>query len=169
MSSENRKSRDSTTTTTTPNASANASINVSQIVDAANENVTKLVNESSRVQPQYAQAISNLQQDYLQVTKESINRTFAIQKSWYRNTAKNSFTPIASPYAEQYRKQSNEITSQAFHVFDTANQLAIDILNSARENIKLYGKTFDTVTEFNTNLANTWSNFFTSAQKQYIK
>ena len=56
MSSENRKSKDSTTTT--PNASANASINVSQIVDAANENVTKLVNESSRVQPQYAQAIS---------------------------------------------------------------------------------------------------------------
>jgi hypothetical protein len=56
MSSENRKSKDSTTTT--PNPSGNASINVSQIVDAANENVTKLVNESSRVQPQYAQAIS---------------------------------------------------------------------------------------------------------------
>ena len=57
MSSENKKSKDSTTTST------NVSINVSQIVDAANENVTKLVNESSKVQPQYAQAISNLQQE----------------------------------------------------------------------------------------------------------
>jgi hypothetical protein len=140
-----------------------------EVLDTYKQNMLRTIDEISKYQPQYAQSISNLQQDYLQVTKESINRTFAIQKSWYRNTARNSFTPIAGPYAEQYRKQSDEATSQAFHVFDTANQLAIDILNSARENIKLYGKTFDTVTDFNANLVNTWSNFFTAAQKQYVK
>jgi len=72
-------------------------------------------------------------------------------------------------YSEQFRKQSNEATSQAFHVFDTTNQLAIDSLNASRENIKLYSKTVETVTEYNANLANTWSNFYTSAQKQYVK
>ena len=76
---------------------------------------------------------------------------------------------MASPYTEQYRKQSDEATAQAFHVFDTSNQLAIDSLNASRENIKLYSKTVETVTEYNANLANTWSNFYTSAQKQYVK
>ena len=144
----------------------NASENV-EMLDVCKENMLRTVDEIAKYQPQYAQSISNLQQDYLQVTKESINRTFAIQKSWYRNSAKNSFTPIAGPYAEQYRKQSNEVTSQAFHVFDTANQLAIDSLNASRENIKLYSKTVETVIEYNANMADTWSNYFTSAQKQY--
>ena len=140
-----------------------------ELLDTCKQNMLRTVDEISKYQPQYAQSISNLQQDYLQVTKETINRTFAIQKTWYRNTAKNSFTPMEGPYAEQYRKQSNEATSQAFHVFDAANQLAIDSLNASRENIKLYSKTVETVTEYNANLANTWSNFYTSAQKQYVK
>ena len=140
-----------------------------EMLDACKQNMLRTVDEISKYQPQYAQSISNLQQDCLQVTKESINRTFAIQKSWYKNTARSTFTPIASPYAEQYRKQSDEATSQAFHVFDTANRLAIDSLNASRENIKLYSKTVETVTEYNANMANTWSNFFTSAQKQYVK
>ena len=140
-----------------------------EMLDTCKQNMLRTIDEISKYQPQYAQSISNLQQDYLQVTKESINRTFAIQKSWYRNTARNSFTPIASPYAEQFRKQSDEATSQAFHVFDTANQLAIDSLNASRENIKLYSKTVETVTEYNANMADTWSNFYTSAQKQYVK
>ena len=140
-----------------------------EMLDTCKQNMLRTIDEISKYQPQYAQSISNLQQDYLQVTKESINRTFAIQKSWYKNTARNTFTPIASPYAEQYRKQSDEATSQAFHVFDTANRLAIDSLNASRENIKLYSRTVETVTEYNANMANTWSNFYTSAQKQYVK
>ena len=140
-----------------------------ELLDTCKQTMLRTIDEISKYQPQYAQSISNLQQDYLQVTKETINRTFAIQKTWYRNTARNSFTPMEGPYSEQYRKQSNEATSQAFHVFDAANQLAIDSLNASRENIKLYSKTVETVTEYNANLANTWSNFYTSAQKQYVK
>ena len=140
-----------------------------ELLDTCKQNMLRTVDEIAKYQPQYAQSISNLQQDYLQVTKETINRTFAIQKTWYRNTARNSFTPMEGPYSEQYRKQSNEATSQAFHVFDAANQLAIDSLNASRENIKLYSKTVETVTEYNANMADTWSNFYTSAQKQYVK
>lgn len=140
-----------------------------ELLDTCKQNMLRTVDEISKYQPQYAQSISNLQQDYLQVTKETINRTFAIQKTWYKNTARNSFTPMEGQYSEQFRKQSNEATSQAFHVFDAANQLAIDSLNASRENIKLYSKTVETVTEYNANLANTWSNFYTSAQKQYVK
>ena len=95
-----------------------------ELLDTCKQNMLRTIDEISKYQPQYAQSISNLQQDYLQVTKESINRAFAIQKTWYRNTARNSFTPMASPYAEQYRKQSNEATTQAFHVFDTSQSIS---------------------------------------------
>jgi hypothetical protein len=139
-----------------------------EILDAYKQNMLRTVDEMSKYQPQYAQSISNLQQEYLQVTKETINRTFAIQKSWYGN-ARNPYFPATVPYAEQYKKQSDQVTSQAFHVFGTANQLAIESLNAARENVKLYGKTCETINEYNANLANTWSNFYTSAQKQYSK
>lgn len=115
------------------NATENA-----EVLDAYKQNLLRTIDEISKYQPQYAQSISNLQQDYFQVTKELINRSFAIQKSWYGNTAKNTLAQTVTPYAEQYRKQSNELTSQAFHVFDTANQLAIDILNSARENVVVW-------------------------------
>ena len=119
-------------------------------------------------QPQYAELISNLQQEYLQVTKETITMTFTIQKSWYRN-ARNPYMPASAPYAEQFKKQSDEATAQAFQVFGTANKLAIDSLNVTRENIKLYSKTSETMNEYNANLANTWSDFFASAQRQYSK
>ena len=71
-----------------------------------------------------------------------------------------------SPYAEQFRKQSNEITAQAISVFDTSNQLAINALTPARENLKLYGKAMDAIIEYNNNIANAWSSLFTSAQRQ---
>ena len=139
-----------------------------EILDTYKEYMLRTIDEMSKYQPKYAQSISNLQQEYFQATKEAINRSFAIQKSWYGNV-KTPFAPVTVPYAEQFKKQSDEVTSQAFHVFDTANDLAIENLNAARENIKLYSKTFDTMNEYNANLANTWSNFYTSAQKQYSK
>ena len=138
-----------------------------EVLNTYKENMLRTIDEISKYQPKYAQAISNLQQDYLQVTKESINRTFAIQKSWYGKQSNAYFPTVPSAYAENYRKQSEEFTSQAFHVFDTSNQLAIDSLNASWENIKLYNKTVETVIEYNANMADTWSNYFTSAQKQY--
>jgi hypothetical protein len=139
-----------------------------EVLDTYKQNMLRTIDEISKYQPQYAQSISNLQQEYLQATKDAITRGFAIQKSWYGNV-KSPFVPVTVPFAEQYRKQSDEVSSQAFHVFGTANQLAIESLNAARENIKLYGKTCDTMNEYNANLANTWSNYFTTAQKQYSK
>ena len=52
--SESKTSKDSTKIT--------KDVNVT-LFDVANENFTKLVNQSAKVQPEYAQAVSNLQQE----------------------------------------------------------------------------------------------------------
>ena len=143
MSSENRKPKDSTTTTT-PNASANASINVSQIVDAANENVTKLVNESSRVQPQYAQAISNLQQEYIDALRNAIQRTFSVQKQLV--TSNSNFNNFAvpeavAPYVQGLVKQSDDITNNFISVADTNNHAirVVDLRTKETATLQLKG------------------------------
>ena len=145
----------------------------SEMFDTYKHGMLKVTEEVSKFQPQYAQSISNLQQEYIQLTKEFVNKVFAAQRNWAGSNVTSTSTTFPTstyaPYAEQFRRQSNEITAQALSVFDTSNQLAINAINAARENVKLYGKAIDAVTEFNNNVANAWSSFFTSAQRhQYL-
>jgi hypothetical protein len=161
------KAKETTTTTTSTIAQDS-----SEIFDTYKQGVLKVTEEVSKFQPQYAQSISNLQQEYIQLTKEFVNKVFAAQRNWassnnVTSTNNTTFpTSTYAPYAEQFRRQSNEITAQALSVFDTSNQLAINAINAARENVKLYGKAIDAVTEFNNNVADAWSSFYSSAQRQ---
>ncbi len=163
------KPKEMTSTTQTSTIAQDSS----EIFDTYKQGVLKVTEEVSKFQPQYAQSISNLQQEYIQLTKEFVNKVFAAQRNWAGSsvTSTNTTFPTSTyapyaPYAEQFRRQSNEITAQALSVFDTSNQLAINAINAARENVKLYGKAIDAVTEFNNNVANAWSSFFTSEQRQ---
>jgi hypothetical protein len=168
MYSENKKSRDSTTTGTTSNA--NATINVSQLVDSANENVTKLVNESSKVQPQYAQAISNLQQEYIDALRNAIHRAFSVQKQLVTSNSNfNNFTvpEAAAPYVQGLVKQSEDITNNFISVADTNNQLTINALNVLRENVKNFSRTVEAAAEYNSNLARSWASSIPSFQQQF--
>jgi hypothetical protein len=159
---------------TSASTSSTAAQESSEIFDTAKQNVLKVTEEISKFQPQYAQSISNLQQEYIQLTKEFVNKAFAAQRNWPgfgTNTGSTSYTSSTyAPYTEQVKRQTNEITAQALSVFDTSNQLAINAINAARENLKLYGKAIDAVTEFNNNVAKAWASFYSSAQRQqYFK
>ena len=142
----------------------------SEIFDTYKQGVLKVTEELSKFQPQYVQMISNLQQEYIQLTKEFVNKEFAAQRNWAGSNVTSASTTIPTstyaPDVEQFRIKSNEITAQELSVFHTSNQLAINALNAARENMKLFGKAIDAMMEFNNNVANAWSSFFTSAQRQ---
>ncbi len=164
---DTNKTKETTTTTST------IAQDSSEIFDTYKQGVLKVTEEVSKFQPQYAQSISNLQQEYIQLTKEFVNKVFAAQRNWagsnITSTSTTFPTSTYAPYAEQFRRQSNEITAQALSVFDTSNQLAINAINAARENVKLYGKAIDAVTEFNNNVAHAWSSFFSTEQRhQYF-
>ncbi len=160
------KPREMTSTTQTSTIAQDSS----EIFDTYKQGVLKVTEEVSKFQPQYAQSISNLQQEYIQMTKEFVNKVFAAQRNWAGSTVTSTNTTFPSstyaPYGGQFRRQSNEITAQALSVFDTSNQLAINAINAARDNVKLYGKAMDAVTEFNNNVASAWSSYFTSAPRQ---
>ncbi len=77
--------------------------------------------------------------------------------------------PVSStttPYAEQFTRQANEITNNTLRAVDINNQLAINALDLARENLRIYNRTVDAVTEFGTNIAKTCTAFSAAVTQQ---
>jgi hypothetical protein len=118
----------------------------------------------AKVQPQYSQAFSNLQLDYVKTTKNLIQNILLAQKqligSW------NIIAVSTMSYVEQYIRQSSEIANNTLKAVDINNQLAINTLDLARENLRIYNRTVDAVTEFGTNIAKVCTAFSTAAQQQ---
>ena len=134
-------------------------------LDTIRDNYIRTIDEVAKIQPQYSQSISNLQLDYIQTTKNMIQTAFSAQKqivgTWN--------LPATSMYNDQFAKQSNEITNNAIRSVGINNQLTINALDAARENLKIYNRTVDAVTEFSTNVLKAWSSFFSAQQQQFFR
>jgi 2-succinyl-5-enolpyruvyl-6-hydroxy-3-cyclohexene-1-carboxylate synthase len=135
-----------------------------EVIDAVKDNYIRTVDEIAKVQPQYLQSISNLQLDYIQTTKNMIQTAFSAQKQVASNV--NIPTP---PYADLFVKQANEMTNNAIRAVGINNQLTINALDAARENLKIYNRSIDAVTDFGTNVAKAWTAFYTQSQQQFTR
>ena len=144
-------------------SSAIGSSNATHVFDTVKENFVRAVDEMAKVQPQYSQAFSNLQLDFIQTTKNIIQNTISSQKQFIGSW---NIMPVSTPYREQFIRQTNEITNNALRAVDINNQLAINALDLARENLRIYNRTVDAVTEFGTNIAKTCTAFSAAAAQQ---
>jgi galactokinase/mevalonate kinase-like predicted kinase len=115
------------------------------------------------VQPQYAQAFSNLQLDYMQTVKNVIENTISAQKQLIENF---NIISVSTPYTEQFARQSNEITNNTLRAVDINNKLATNTVDAARENLKVYSRAADAVTEFSNNIAKACTVFSGPEQQQ---
>jgi hypothetical protein len=134
------------------------------IYDAIKENLIRAVDEWAKIQPQYSQSISNLQLDFIQTVKNTIQSAISSQKQM---TGGWNF-PVPTTYLDHFAKQSNDITNNMIRTAIINNQLTITAFDAARENLKIYNRTIDTVMDFNNDIAKAWNSFF-SAQHNYFK
>jgi uncharacterized protein YjgD (DUF1641 family) len=132
--------------------------------DTVKNNFLRSIDEIVKVQPQYSQSISNLQLDYIQTIKNTIQTAISAQKQLIGGLN----IQLAAPYTEQFTKQSNEITNNAIRAVAINNELILNALEAARENLKIYNRTVDSVTEFNTNVGKAWTSLF-SVQQQFFR
>jgi hypothetical protein len=130
------------------------------VLDTVRENFVRAVDQMSSVQPQYAQAFSNLQLDYIQTVKNVIEKTISVQKQLLGNFS----IPASIPYTEQFTRQSNEITNNTLRALDINNKLAINAVDVAKENLRIHNRTVDAVTEFTNNAAKACTVFSAAAQ-----
>jgi hypothetical protein len=135
-----------------------------------NENFTRALNEIAKFQPQYLQSISNLQLDFIQTTKNTIQNIISAQKQMASdNNSRNRFWNIPPlslpmPYVEQFARQLNEFTNNTIRVSNLNNQFTITILDAIRENINIYNRATDELSRYNTNMVKAWNSFFTAKQ-----
>ncbi len=151
--SEKRSTRDEATTRT------------NEVIDTVRDNSLRIADEIAKVQPQFAQSISNLQLDYIQTVKSLIQTAFANQKQAV--SALN--IPQVPQLSEQVAKQSTEITNNIIRSVGIFNQLNVNALDAARENVKIYNRTVDAVTDFNNNILKTWSSYWSAQQQQFSR
>ena len=135
------------------------------VLDTVRENFVRAVDEMAKVQPQYSQALSNLQLDYIQAAKNMIQNTVSVQKQLVGNFN----IPVSTQYTDQLTRQTNEITNNTLRAVGINNQLVINAVDAARENLKVYNRTVDVVTEFSNNIAKTCTAFSAAAQQQFSK
>jgi hypothetical protein len=139
-------------------------VDTQDIYDTVKNNFLRSIDEIVKVQPQYSQSISNLQLDYIQTIKNTIQTAISAQKQLIGGLN----IQLSAPYTEQFTKQSNEITNNAIRGVAINNELIINALEAARENLKIYNRTVDSVTEFNTNVGKAWTSLF-SVQQQFFR
>jgi sugar-specific transcriptional regulator TrmB len=137
----------------------------SEVYDTFRDNSIRVIDEMVKVQPQYTQSISNLQLDCIQTMKNTIQTVFSVSKQ----LAGNLNITVPGAFTDQFTKQANEFTSNVIRTVGTNNQLAINALDAARENVKIYSRTVDAITEFNTNAVKAWTSWYSAQQQQYFK
>lgn len=133
-------------------------------IETVRDNLIRTLDEVAKVQPQYLQSISNLQLDYIQTTKNMIQTAFSAQKQ-----LASTVNMPSTPYSDIFTRQASEITNNAVRAIGINNQLTINALDAARENLKIYNRTVDAVTDFNTNVAKAWTAFYTQTQQQFTR
>ena len=134
------------------------------IYDTIKDNFIRTVDEWAKIQPQYSQSISNLQLDFIQTIKNTIQNAISSHK---QITGGWNFTMPAT-YLDQFTKHSNDITNNMIRTAIINNQLTITAFDAARENLKIYNRTIETVTDYNNDIAKAWNSFF-YMQQDYFK
>jgi hypothetical protein len=161
MSDKRTTSRDNEETKITTTATRANEVN-----DIVRDNTLRIVDEVAKVQPQFAQSISNLQLDNVQTVRSMIQTAFANQKQVVAHALN---TPQALQVSEEIAKQSTEVTNSIIRSVGIFNQLGVTALDSARENVKIYGRTVDALTDFNNNILKTWASYWSSPQQQQLQ
>jgi hypothetical protein len=156
---DNKSKDDINTTTTTRSTEA------ANVYDTVKQNYTRILDEITKAQPQYTQSVSNLQLDYIAAAKNTIQNMVSAQKQ----LASNGNVPMVTPpYADEFVKQSNEITENVVRAIHINNQLTVNAINAAAENFRTLNRTIDSVTEFNTNATKALNSFLTVQQQQFL-
>jgi hypothetical protein len=155
--SDKRTSRDEGIAITTTSKANDVS-------DIVRDNTLRIVDEVAKVQPQFAQSISNLQLDNIQTVRSMIQTAFANQKQFIVHAPN---LPQTSQVSEVVANQSTEITNSIIRSVGVFNQLGVTALDSAREHVNIYKRTVDAVTDFNNNILKAWTSYWNSQQQFY--
>ena len=105
--------------------------------------------------PRYQQAISKLQDEYIQAWKNVTNATISLQKEFATKSGFSSNLPEAT------RNVIENITEGVIKARSVRDQIALATIEAAKKNIKMWNDNANTFADLNRNIMQSWMSAFT--------
>lgn len=130
--------------------------NPKDLFSVYHQNVDKFFNGIRTSVPQYHQAITNVQQEFIQVYENIADSTLTLQKEFAKKAGIASNIPEASIKVMQ--DTAEEITKAA----SIQNQITLATIDATQQNIKTFNDNAKSFAELNRNILESWISAFTT-------
>ncbi|MGI0022419.1 MAG: hypothetical protein ACRD9Q_06110 [Nitrososphaeraceae archaeon] len=149
------KPRNQTSVTNASKTTYNASY-LQDVIETIQNRIIDITNEIAKVQPQYAQSLSNLQVEYFEATKNVIQNVSNLQNTFLDNSW-NNFDNRSAIYTEQIKNQVNIFTENFMRACEIWNQITLNSIDISKENIKMYTQALTSMESYHRNLITSWN------------
>ncbi|MGE5684950.1 MAG: hypothetical protein ACM3ZS_07385 [Nitrososphaerota archaeon] len=142
----------------TPRTISNDTSNIQGIIETMQNSLFDITNEIAKVQPRYAQSVSNYQAECLEATKMVI-QTFTNFQSTLLKFSWINYDNRSTLYTYQIRNQFTMLTENIIKTFDIWNQITLNSIDISKENIKIYTEAMTSMDIRNRDLFSSWNSF----------
>lgn len=120
------------------------------------ESVANVLNQASKLQQSYTQAVTGLQNDVFQAYRKAADSALAVQKEFANAFGVQARIPAVA--------NATEITDGFIKTSEVNSNAVVAAIDATRQNIKTISNTLDAFAKINQNLINTWENYFTPSR-----
>ena len=130
--------------------------NPKDIFSVYQQNVDKFFNGIRTSVPQYHQAITNVQQEFIQAYENIADSTVTLQKEYAKKAG------IAANIPEATIKVIQDTTEEVVKATSIQNQVTLATIDAAQQNIKTFNDNANSFAELNRNILQSWISVFTT-------
>lgn len=120
----------------TPRTISNDTSSIQGIIETMQNSLFDITNEIAKVQPRYAQSVSNYQAECLEATKMVI-QTFTNFQSTLLKFSWINYDNRSTLYTDQIRNQFTMLAENIIKTFDIWNRITLNSIDISKENIKI--------------------------------
>ena len=118
------------------------------------QNVDKIFNGIRQSVPQYHQAITNVQQEFLQAYENIVDSTITLQKEFAKKTGMATNIPDAT------FKVIQDTTEELVKTGSIQNQVTLATIDATQQNIKTFNDNAKSFADLNRNILQSWISVF---------
>lgn len=130
--------------------------NPKDIFSVYQQNVDKFFNGIRKSVPQYHQAITNVQQEFIQVYENIADSAVSLQKEYAKKAG------IATNIPEATIKVIQDTTEEIVKATSIQNQVTLATIDAAQQNIKTFNDNANSFAELNRNILQSWISVFST-------
>ena len=120
------------------------------------QNVDKFFNGVRTSVPQYHQAITNIQQEFIQAYENIADSAVSLQKEYAKKAG------IAANIPEATIKVIQDTTEEVVKATSIQNQVTLATIDAAQQNIKTFNDNANSFAELNRNILQSWISVFST-------